>query len=166
MRLSTVISSSLVAGVLAQSGLWRRDVTAIRDLLTSVFESMNNVDNKLQEYKGGPPIALHQAGLGLYGVISEGIETLKNIEPLSSEDVASISDISQQVSTIGSKFLTDLAGAAPVFAENGICCQAREYSVQLGKPSLSYIYIYISSVKRDSWTLNPAGLTYKGICLV
>lgn len=140
MRLDTVILS-LAAGALAQPSLGRRDATVIKGLLASVYDAMNNVDNKLQEYKGGPPLELHQAGLGLYSVISDGIDTLKNIDPLTPEDVVAISDVSQQVSSAGSKFLNDLAGAAPIFAENWICCQAHEYSVNLGRHSFSYVYI-------------------------
>ncbi|KAI0965180.1 hypothetical protein F4678DRAFT_343495 [Xylaria arbuscula] len=123
------------AGACAGAQVERRDPAAIEALLQSVFQSMTNADNHVLEYKGGDPSALRQASQELIGVIGNGIETAKNLQPLTPEDVVAISPLSQELSQIGAKFLSDIGDAAPKFEAVGLCSHIHTFVTLLGDVS-------------------------------
>ncbi|KAI1148720.1 hypothetical protein F4825DRAFT_432992 [Nemania diffusa] len=130
MKTNTIV---IALGATAYASVVRRDATTITGLLTTIHDSMANVDEHLEQYHGGPPIALHQAGSALIQVLKESTETANCIAPLTIEDVISIAGVSQQVTDIGSKFLNELAEAAPLFAENGLCELTLKFTDGLSK---------------------------------
>jgi N-methylhydantoinase B/oxoprolinase/acetone carboxylase alpha subunit len=129
----TAATLAVAVSVAAQPKTMARDASTITNVLSSVATAMTNADSQLAAYHGGSPIALREASHNLYTVIHDNVETLKNMEPLTHDDVIAITDISIQVTTIGGKYLEDLGAAAPVFAANGLCEYLYNYSVELGK---------------------------------
>jgi len=117
----------------------RRDATTLHNTLNSVRTRMIEADNQLEAYYGGSPTALRDAAQALYESIDDGAKLMREMNALSLEDVQSISSDAGQLSAAGTKFLTDLGAAAPVFGAHGLCGIIYKYSLHLGK-STGWIY--------------------------
>jgi hypothetical protein len=129
------INAAILAlvGTVNAGAIVLRDATTITNLLSSISASMTKADNEVLAYHGGPPKGLVEAARELYDVIENGIETSRASCNLTHDDVVALTGISQEVSTAGAKLLNDLAAAAPVWSENGLCGHAYNYTVHLGK---------------------------------
>lgn len=136
-----IATAALALGVIAQPNITPRDPTTITGLLSSVFDAMTNADNLILAYHGGPPIALHQAGEAVIEVLKGGIGVAKSLDPLTPGDVAAISCLSDKVTAVGTKYLTDICAATPIWAANGLCDLAHLFVSAFGKlPLLSELF--------------------------
>ncbi|KAK5625054.1 hypothetical protein RRF57_000770 [Xylaria bambusicola] len=131
----TTASALLAVGTTANAHIMARNSETITGLLQSVFDSMTNADNHVLEYEGGFPSALRQAGEDLISVLSAGVDTAHNMEPLTSQDVLVITPLSQKLSAVGAKFLKDIGDAAPKFAAGGYCSHVNTFIQHLGEVS-------------------------------
>ncbi|KAJ2996758.1 hypothetical protein NUW58_g866 [Xylaria curta] len=139
----------LAFAAVAQANLERRDVTTLKGLLSSIFDSMTNADNHVLEFKKDPA-GLHQAGFALLSSIQNSIDVAKTIEPLTQQDVIDIASVSQEVTTIGAKLLTDLTVAAPLFEDNGVCGYAYSFVLKLSDVSNEFFAITKSKFPAES----------------
>ncbi|KAI0453117.1 hypothetical protein F5B21DRAFT_526342 [Xylaria acuta] len=132
MKVNT--SAILAIAATVQASAVRRDASTVAGLLEDIFQSMTNVDNHLLNFQNDPA-SLHQAGFALLDHIECCTKVAEAMPPLTYEDVISIADISSQVSAIGTKFLTDLEAAAPLFAAYGLCNYAYNFSLKFAELS-------------------------------
>ncbi|KAI0520936.1 hypothetical protein F5B22DRAFT_644676 [Xylaria bambusicola] len=129
------VSALLAIGTTANAHVVPRSSEAIIGLLQRVFDSMSNADNHVLQYEGGFPSALRQAGEDLISVLSAGIDTAHNMEPLEARDVIAITPLSQKLSGVGAKFLKDIGEAAPKFAAGGYCSHVNTFVQHLSEVS-------------------------------
>ncbi|TRX96809.1 hypothetical protein FHL15_002115 [Xylaria flabelliformis] len=132
MKVNTLIT--LTAAGMAQASVVRRDVSVVSQLLQDIFQSMTNADNSLLNFENDPA-ALHEAGFALLDTLEGSAQAAEAMPALSVEDVVGIADASYQCSSIGTKFLTDLQAAAPVFAAHGVCNFAYQFSLNFAEAS-------------------------------
>ncbi|KAF2968403.1 hypothetical protein GQX73_g5139 [Xylaria multiplex] len=137
MKVTTALVT-LAAGAAARPDIASRNATTISTitgLLSSVYDAMANANNRAVEYVGGEPVALRQAGFELIRVIGEGVETAEKMQPLTPEDVITVSPLSTQLSLIGAKFLENLSGDAKAFEAIGYCGHVHQFTVHLAEVS-------------------------------
>ncbi|KAI1749888.1 hypothetical protein F4782DRAFT_532968 [Xylaria castorea] len=132
MKVSTLITLA-VAGM-AQAHIVRRDVPVVTGLLQDVFQSMINADNHVLNFENDPA-SLHEAGFALLDTLECGAKVAAAMPALSFEEVAGFADVAYQVSSVGTKFLTDLQAAAPLFAAYGLCNFAYDFSLKFAEAS-------------------------------
>ncbi|KAI1492359.1 hypothetical protein F5X96DRAFT_627285 [Biscogniauxia mediterranea] len=100
----------------------------INNILQSLLDGMNRLDNEVLAYGGGQPDGLRNAATDLYNNVKSSLTNVEGLPDLSLNDAIGLRPLTKEISDAGNTFLRNLVSKKWGFQDEQLCSYMNQYT--------------------------------------